>query len=162
MSTRDDYTIEEWEAIRRAPSEAVLAIEQASPSGPLGSRRERITADRGFLQALDDFADLELTGVLAATREEEGVLLTTLRSGGERFVEQAPETVAAAARAIRAKGSPGELRAYANAIIATCEDVARASSEGGARGGISAAEATVLSQIALALGIDDYEAPRQP
>lgn len=162
MSTRDDYTIDEWEAIRRAPSEAVLAVEQASPSGPLGSRRERMAADRGFLLALDDFADLELTGVLATTREEEGVLLTTLRSGGERFVERAPETAAAAARAIRAKGTPAELQAYANAIIATCEDVARASSESGARGGVSAAESALLTRLAAALGIDGYEAPRQP
>lgn len=160
MSTRDDYTIEEWEAIRRAPPEAVLAVEQASPSGPLGSRRERIAGDRGFLRALDDFDDLELARVLGATREEEGVLLGALRSGGERFVERAPLTAAAAAAAIRAKGTPDELRAYANAIIATCEDVARANSEGGAWGGVSAAEAIVLTRLALALGIADYEAPR--
>lgn len=160
MSTRDDYTVEEWEAIRRAPSEAVLAIEQASPSGPLGRRRERSAADRGFLQALDDFVDLELAGVLAATRREEGALLAALRSGGERFVERAPLTAAAAAAAIRAKGTQEELEAFASAIVATCEDVARASSEGGARGGVSEAEALVLVRLAAALGIAGYAAPR--
>jgi hypothetical protein len=160
MSTRDDYSVEEWEAIRRAPSEAVVAVEQASPSGPLGRRRERRAAERGFVEALEVFADLELIAALVATREQEGTLLDALRSGNERFVEQAPETAAAAAAAIRAKGTPAELQAYANAIIVTCDEVARASSEGGARGGVSDAEAVVLGRLAAALGIEGYEAPR--
>lgn len=160
MSTRDDYAAEQWEAIRRAPAEAVVAVEQASPSGPLGRRRERKAAERGFVEAIGVFADLELIEALVATREQEGTLLEALRSGSERFVERAPDTAAAAARAIREKGTPAELEAYANAIIATCDEVARASSEGGARGGVSDAEAVVLERLAQALGIDGYEAPR--
>lgn len=159
MSGRDDYTIEEWEAIRRAPSEAVLAVEQASPSGPWGRRHERLAAERSLREALEQFEGLELTGALVATRDQEGTLLDAMRAGGERFVERAPETAAAAARAIRARGTPAELQAYANAIIATCDDVAKASSEDGAPGGVSDAEVTLLKRLAAALGIDGYVAP---
>ena len=51
MSTREDYTTEEWEAIRRAPAESVIAIEQASASGPWARRQERKAAERGFAAA---------------------------------------------------------------------------------------------------------------
>lgn len=159
MSTRDDYTVEEWEAIRRAPAECAIAVEQASPSGFWGRRKEEKAAEQGLRAAIEQFGSLELGQAIAATREHEGVLLTALRAGGERFVETAPGTAAAARAAIGAKGTRDELEAYATAIIATCEGVATASSEGGARAGVSEAEANLLGRLARALGIDGYRPP---
>jgi len=71
MSTRADYSVEEWEAIRRTPPEAVVAVEQASPSGFLGRRRERKATEQGFREAIEQFAGLELVAAIVAASEEE-------------------------------------------------------------------------------------------
>ena len=159
MSTRNDYTVEEWEAIRRAPAEAVIAIEQASPSGPWGRRKERKAAERGFAGAIAEFSGLELVDDIVAARDEEGVLLDALRSGGESFTGRAVETAGRARRAILAKGTGAELEAYAAAVLGTAEAVALATREEGERGSTSRAEALLLARLAGALGRRGYESP---
>ena len=159
MSTREDYTVEEWDAIRRTPAESVIAIEQASPSGLWGRRKERKAAERGFATAIANVSGLGLVDALVAARNEEGALLDALRAGGESFTASAPETAKRARRAIEAKGSPGELEAFAAAVLDTCEGVAMASAEGGDVERTSKAEALVLTRIAAALGIGGYEPP---
>jgi hypothetical protein len=131
MSTRDDYTVDEWEMIRRAPAEAIVAIEQASASGFFGRRREHKAAERGFSEAIAESSGLELI-----------------------------ETVANARRAIQAKGTRQELEAYVAAVLNTAEAVALASGEPGANGHITDGEALMLRRLAGALGRDDYEPPK--
>lgn len=159
MSTRNDYTVEEWELIRRAPAEAVIAVEQASPSGLWGRRKERKAAERGFAGAIAEFSGIELVGDIVAARDEEGILLEALRSGGEAFTERAVETARRARQALLAKGTPEELKAYVAAVLDTAEAVALATREEGERGSTSRAEALLLTRLAAALGRSGYEPP---
>jgi hypothetical protein len=159
MSTRDDYTPEEWEAIRRAPAEAVIAIEQASPSGFWGRRKERKAAERGFRAAIAELSGSELVAAIVAAREEEGTLIDALRAGGETFTDRAVETARLARNAILAKGTREELEAYATAIITTAESVALATREEGERTDTSRAETLLLTRLAQALGRRGYEPP---
>jgi hypothetical protein len=159
MSTRDDYAVEEWEAIRRAPAEAVIAIEQASPSGLWGRRKERKAAERGFRAAIAELSDTELVAAIVAAKDEEGALLDALRASGESFTDRAVETARVARRAILAKGTQEELEAYATAIITTAESVALATREEGERTDTSRAEALLLTRLAQALGRRGYEPP---
>jgi len=159
MSKRDDYTAEEWEAIRRAPAESAIAVEQASPSGILGRRRERKAEKRAFGEAIAENAGLELIDAIIAARADEGVLLDAIRAGGEPLVEKAVVTARSARVAIASKGTREELEAYVGAILSVCGAVAMASREGGEAGPTSRAEALVLTRLAGALGRAGYEPP---
>jgi hypothetical protein len=159
MSTRTDYTADEWESVRQAPAQAVIAVEQASPSGFRGRRRERKAEEKGFGAYVAQFADLGLIAALVAAKDEEGRLVDALRSGGEPFVDTAVETARKARRAIEAKGTREELEAYVNAILETAESVALASTERGESNPTSAAEALLLRRLADALGRQDYQPP---
>jgi hypothetical protein len=160
MSTRSDYTVEEWEAIRRAPAEAVIAVGQASPSSFLGRRRERKAAERGLSEAIARYSGLELVDAIVAARDEEGRLIDALRSGGESFLATALETARTARRAIGGKGTLPEAEAFVAAVLETAEKVALASGERGGPGKLSAAEALFLRRLAGALGRADYEPPQ--
>ncbi len=162
MSARADYTAEEWQLIRRAPAEAVIAIEQASPSGFRGRRRERKAAATGFAAAISQFAGLGLVDALVAAQDDEGALVDALRSSGEPLIETAVETAGRARQIIETRGSREELEAFTATILGTCEAVARASGEHGEALNTSRAEAMLLRRLADALGRDDYEPPADP
>jgi hypothetical protein len=160
MSTRSDYTADEWEAIRRTPAEAVIAVEQASPSGFFGRRRERKAEEKGFAQAIAQYAGLGLIDAIVAAKDEEGRLVDSLRAGGEPMVDRAVDTAGKARRAIQAKGTRQELEAFVGAILGTAEAVALAAGEGGEADKISEPEAILLRRIASALGKSEYEPPK--
>jgi hypothetical protein len=158
MSKRTDYSADEWEAIRRAPAEAVVAIEQASPSHFLGRRREAKAARRSLADVISQFEDLELMADLIAARETEGALIDGLRAGGEPMIDQSVATASAAWAALRTRASREEREAYASAVLRLAESVADASGEGEA-GKVSMAEMLQLRRLGDALGRPDYEPP---
>lgn len=159
MVTRADFTAEEWEAIRRTPSLAVVAVEQASKSSFLGRRRERKATEKGFKEAIAQFAGLELIDALVAAAEDEGRLIDAVRASDEPRIDQAIESARAARRALNAKATREEAEAFANAVIGTCERVAEASGERGEDRMISQAEGLLLKRLGDALGIAGYEPP---
>jgi hypothetical protein len=155
MSTRSDYTDEEWQAVRRTPAEAAIAMEQASPSGFLGRRRERKAQERSFAAAISTYAGLGLVDAIIAAAEEEGPLVEALRSAAAPVIEDAIAHAGAARRAIRAKGTADELEAYVNTVLGACEVIAAADREGDVAA-LSAGEALLLQRLAAALGRPDY------
>jgi hypothetical protein len=155
VSTRADYTPEEWTAIRETPAKAVVAMERASPSGFLGRRRERKAQERGFAAAISAYAGMGLVEALKAAAEEEGKLVDKLRAADRPVADEAITAAGAARRAIEARGSHEELEAFQISVIGACEEVALADQEGGP-GEISQAEALLLQRLAQALGRPDY------
>jgi len=155
MSTRADYTAEEWAAIRQTPATAAVAMERASPSGFLGRRRERKAQERGFAAVISAYAGIGLVDAIVAAAAEEGRLLDALRDDDRPLVDEALASAAAARRAIEAKGSREELEAYQISVIGICEDVAVADQEAG-HGTLSPAEGILLQRLAEALGRPDY------
>ena len=155
MSTRSDYTDEEWTAVRRTPAEAAIAMEQASPSGFLGRRRERKAQERSFASALSIYAGLGLVDAVVEAAEEEGPLVAELRSAGTRVIDDAITHAGVARRAIQAKGTAEELDAYVRSVLGACEVIAAADQEGDVVT-LSTAEALLLQRLAAALGRPDY------
>jgi hypothetical protein len=160
MSTRSDYTDEEWAAVRRTPAEAAVAMEQASPSGFLGRRRERKAQERSFASAISTYAGLGLVDAIVEAAEEEGSLVAALRSAGTPVIEDAITHAGVARRAIQAKGTGEELDAYVKTVLGACEVIAAADQEGDVVR-LSTAEALLLQRLASALGRPDY-APGSP
>ena len=155
MSTRADYTVDEWTAIRETPAMAAIAMERASPSGFFGRRRERKAQERGFAAIMSAYAGVGLVDSIVAAAEEEGRLLDKLRDDDRPYIDEALASAAIAGRAIKAKGSREELEAYQIGVIGICEDVAVADQEGGSSS-LSPGEATLLQRLAGALGRPDY------
>lgn len=155
MSTRADYTDEEWAAIRETPAMAAIAMERASPSGFLGRRRERKAQERSFAAIMSSYAGIALMDAIVAAAEEEGRLIDKLRDVDRPFVDEALAGAAVARKAIESKGSREELEAYQIGVIGVCEDIAVADQEQGP-GSLSPAEATILQRLAGALGRPDY------
>lgn len=155
MSTRADYTDQEWTAIRETPAMAAIAMERASPSGFFGRRRERKAQDRGFAAVMTAYAGIELVDAVVAAAEAEGRLLDKLRDDDRPFIDEAIANAAIARKAIAAKGSREELEAYQVSVIGVCEDVAVADQERGPLS-LSPAEGTLLQRLAGALGRPDY------
>jgi hypothetical protein len=160
MSTRSDYTDEEWAAVRRTPAEAAVAMERASPSGFLGRRRERKAQERSFASAISTYAGLGLVDSIVEAAEEEGSLVAALRSAGTPVTEDAITHAGVARRAIQAKGTGDELDAYVKTVLGACEVIAAADREGDVVN-LSTAEALLLQRLASALGRPDY-APGSP
>ena len=90
--------------IRRAPAEAIIAIEQASASGFFGRRREHKAAERGFSEAIAESSGRERIDAIVAARDDEERLIHAVRAGGASMIDTAVETSANARRAIQAKG----------------------------------------------------------
>jgi hypothetical protein len=155
MSTRADYTDEEWEAIRQTPAAAMIALEQASPSGILGRRRERKAQERGLAAIISGYSGMGLVDALVAAAHEEGRRIDALREAGRPLIDEAIASAAVAHRAIAAKGSKEEHEAYVNSVLGLCETVAAADRERG-EDVLSKAEAILLHRLAAALGRPDY------
>lgn len=155
MSTRADYSDEEWEAIRRTPAEAAIAMEQASPSGFFGRRRERKAVERGFADVISAYAGMGLVDAIVAAAEEEGRLIDSLRAADRPVIDAAIASAAAARRAIEAKGTREESEAYVNSVLGICEAVAAADRER-EEGALSKPEGLLLQSLATALGRPDY------
>jgi hypothetical protein len=155
MSTRSDYTDDEWEAVRRTPAEAAIAMEQASPSGFLGRRRERKAQERSFASAISTYAGTGLVDAIIEAAEEEGPLVDALRSAGTPVIDDAITHAGVARRAIQAKGTAAELEAYVNTVLGACEAIAAADREGDVAAR-STPEALLLQRLATALGRPDY------
>ena len=48
MSTKADYTKEEWDLLVRSPVMAAMAVIAASPSGPIGVLKEMFAVGKGL------------------------------------------------------------------------------------------------------------------
>ena len=158
MSKRADYTAEEWEAIRRAPAESVVAIEQASPSGFWGRHKEKKEARRTFKDVIAQHGSLELIAEIVAARDAEGALIDEIDAGGDSLVGQAIETASKARAALVAHATLEEREAYCLSVLRLSENVAGAAGEGD-QVNVSGPEVMFLRRLAGALGQPDYEPP---
>ena len=48
MSTKTDYTKEEWDLLVKSPVMAAMAVMAASPSGPIGVLKEMFAVGKGL------------------------------------------------------------------------------------------------------------------
>lgn len=88
MSTRADYTDEDWNRLGRAPLVAALAISIADPGGPIEVLRESSAALKTIAEAADDgrygaFVSAVATDVAAKARHRENPLGDFKPAGAE-------------------------------------------------------------------------------
>ena len=158
MTTKADYTDEEWAVLCRAPLAAGLAVSYADPGGPIDFAKETMAALRA-----------------ARTPPSDQPLLVAVSKDGLRYAQQhraleEPDLKAATARQrvvdeltrtneiLSAKATPEEAKSFRAWLIQAAQDTANAAKEGGFFGIgaslVSEREDAMLAQLREVLGVE--------
>jgi hypothetical protein len=158
MSTKADYSAEEWKAISGAPVAAGLFITLSDASGPLGIAKEAMAVGRAITESAESNSPDIVKAVAASVKENGGrpELPDVPRGTREQTKEALIALLRSAAGAIDAK-SPAEGAAFRTWLASVATNVARASKEGGFLGFggtvVSSDEQQALDQLAGVLGV---------
>ena len=157
MSTKADYTKEEWDLIVKSPVMAAMAVIAASPSGPIGVLKEMFAVGKGLW-----------AGAEGTTNPLIGALVADLKAGARPAMptERPQDLAHAKAQAIAAcrevaalldRKAPAEAEGFKRWLLGSAQGVAEAAKEGGVFGiggvKVSEAEKAALAEVAQALGV---------
>jgi hypothetical protein len=151
MTTRSDYTDDEWQLLHELPDAVATLVLMAGSSGPLGTIREMEALGRANSRAAARVADVPLIQELARS-------LPPVHAGPQKprqgdTLDMCREAVAL----LDAKAAPEEAAAYRRWIMAVAEEIAGAAKEGAFLGfggeRVSTWETEVMSEVSQALGL---------
>lgn len=157
MTTKDDYTDEEWSRIRRAPLVAGLALTLADPGGPIEAAKESMatlksaTSPPSREQLLAEVA-LEIQAMAQQKHNPlSGFKPTKDGNPGEAVLEELQAVLAIVA----AKATPDETAAFGRWLVAAAQASADAAKEGGFMGfgsqQVSEREQAMLDRVRTAV-----------
>jgi hypothetical protein len=142
MTSKDDFTAEEWEAISDAPVLAGFMVITASKGGTI---RETFSMSKAWVEARQHHGESELLDAIVAEKpkvdRKESHTPVELHQKGLQMLGDA-------VRMIKEK-APDELDAYRKFVTGLAERVASAHKEHGEE--VSEGERAVLDEIASAL-----------
>jgi hypothetical protein len=164
MSSKSDYTPEEWQLLLDVPPLVGTAVMVAGKSG-LGSMKEAFALASGVIGAKSGYEGNELITALIEGRMKDGDRSEVEQLSTNPYRGQPPEEIAAAAvekckqvaTLLDTKSTPTESDQFKSWSIAVGEKVANAAKEGGFLGiggeRVSESEKEVLTAVAAALGV---------
>jgi hypothetical protein len=158
MSTKTDYSPEEWKAIVGAPVAAGLFISLADASGPVGLVKEAMAVGQAITQSAQSDAPEIVKALAEHVKSAGGRPEMPDVPRGDRAKTKAAlmDAVKQAVGTVGSK-SPGEVDAFKAWLKAVATKVSQASKEGGFLGFggtvVSKDEELALGQLAEALGI---------
>jgi hypothetical protein len=157
MSTKADYTREEWELLLKAPMMAAIAIVAASPSGPIGVLKEMFAVGKGYLAGAEGTSNALIAAVVADVQAGSRPSMPAERPKDPAAVKAQALGASRAVAALLGRKAPGEAEGFKRWVLATAQKAAEAAKEGGflGMGGVqvSDAEKAALAEVAGALGI---------
>ena len=159
MTTKADYTDEEWRVLRRAPLVAGLAISLADPGGPIEVTKETLAALKA---ARNPPSDDEL--LVAVSQDLNDQIRThekpmdELEIRGRTARKQVVEELSTVNGILAAKATPEEAASFRLWLVQAAEGTAEAAKEGGVFGigatQVSKRESAMLEEIRRILGVD--------
>ena len=155
MTSKQDFTDEEWIRIRRAPFVAGFAISLADPGGPIELAKETMASLRSA--TLPPSQEQLLTSVAldvqAMTQRRQNPLGDFKPRSGQQVLEE----LRGVNQIVTAQASPQEAEAFRGWLVATAQAAADAAKEGGFLGfgaeQVSAGEKAMLDQVRAAFGV---------
>ena len=151
MTTRSDYTDDEWMLLHELPDAVATLVLMAGSSGPIGTLREMEALGRANGRAAARFSGAPFIQELARS-------LPPVHPGPHK--KRAGDTLDMCREAVAlldAKAAPEEAAAYKQWIMAVAEEIAGAAKEGGFLGiggdRISTWETEVMNEVSAALGL---------
>ena len=162
MSSKTDYSADEWKICLKAPLMAGLAVVAASPSGPLGVLREMFAVGKLVSETRAQGGSNELlralVSELGAPDARGQVDAAELRGlGTEQLRAHALEACRTFAALVDRKASPEEAEGAKRWLIGIAQRTAEAAKEGGFLGfggtQVNPAETAAIQEVARALGV---------
>ena len=162
MSTKDDYTPEEWQLLFDIPPMVGTAVMVAGRSG-LGSLKEAFALASGVLSGKHGYEDNQLIQSLIESRLKEGQRsqVESLTDNPYRskqpseLVDEVAKKCSQASHLLSEKSTVQEAGSYKQWVLEVGQKVAEAAKEGGFLGvggqRVSAAEQEVLDKLTAAL-----------
>jgi hypothetical protein len=158
VTTKGDFTEEEWARVRRAPFVAGLAVSLADPGGPIEAAKESMATIKSATNPPSReplLADVALD-IQAMTQQRQNPVgdlkLTKDRPPGQQILSE----LRAVSGIVMSKATPEEFRAFNAWLLRTAQAAADAAKEGGFMGfgaeQVSQGEKDMLDQIRSALG----------
>jgi hypothetical protein len=158
VTTKSDFTEDEWSRIVRAPFVAGMAISLADPGGPIEATKEtmatlrRATNPPSREQLLAEVA----LDIQAMTQRKESPLAGYRPTADDTpWGDQVLEELRAVQALVAAKGTPDEVTAFAQWLVAAAQAAADAAKEGGFMGIgarlVSEREEAMLNQVRAAV-----------
>jgi hypothetical protein len=144
MTTKTDFSPEQWETVLEGPPSAGLIVVTAARGGSI---RESVAMSRAYLDARGQHGESELLDEIVSARPELDHTryrsATELRDGGLAHIRDAVSL-------LQSKATADELDGYRQFVLTLANKVAEAHREEGAA--VSPAEAEAIQQIETALG----------
>ncbi len=160
MTTRTDFTDEEWERLGRAPLVAAMAISLADPGGPIEALKETGAALKTVLEAADSGGHGPFVQAVAKDVAEKGRHRQNPMAGFKPKGAGAPEQVLDEMRAVNellvAKTTDEEAAQFRAWLKSAAQRAATAAKEGGFLGfnaqRVSEGEQRMLEQLGAIFG----------
>jgi hypothetical protein len=159
VTSKADFTAEEWTRLERAPFIAGMAISLADPGGPIEVVKETAATLKTVREAAASGGRGELVDelareVVADTRQRTNPL-HDFKAKGALAGQEILEELAEANRIVSAKSTPDEADAYREWLRTAAQEAANAAKEGGFMGfhaeRVSEGEQRMLDKLAEVL-----------
>jgi hypothetical protein len=135
MTTKADFTDEEWARLERAPFVAGLAISLADPGGPIEAVKESMAALKTVTEAAQSGGQSELVDAVAKSVTEKAQKrqspLRDFKPRGALAGEEILEELRAANALVTEKATPEEAAGYREWLLTAAKRAADAAKEGG-------------------------------
>ena len=155
MTSKQDFTDQEWTRIRRAPLVAGMAISLADPGGPIEMAKETMATLRSATRppSQEELLAAVALDIQALSQHRQNPLGDFKPRGGQQVLEELREVN----ELVTAKATPEEAGAFRSWLLAAAQAAADAGKEGGFMGfggeQVSAGEQRMLEQVRAALGM---------
>ena len=157
VTTKSDFTEDEWMQVRRAPLVAGMAISLADPGGPIEMAKESMATIKSATNPPSReqlLAEVALD-IQSMTQQRQNPLKDYQLSKGEQAGQQILAELRAVKGIVATKATPEETTAFSQWLIATAQAAADAAKEGGFMGfratQVSQGEKDMLDQVRSAL-----------
>jgi hypothetical protein len=135
MTTKDDFTDEEWARLERSPFVAAMAISLADPGGPIEAVKESVAALRSVTEAAQSGEGGELVDAVAESVTEKAKHrqspLGDFKPRGALAGEEILDELRAVNELVSQKASPEDATAFREWLLNAAKRAAEAAKEGG-------------------------------
>jgi hypothetical protein len=159
VTSKSDFSEEEWARVRRAPFVAGMAISIADPGGPIEVARETVAS---FRSAAVPPSEEELLlsvahDIQALGQKKQNPMGDFKPTNAAQAGQQVLDELRAANEIVAAKATPEEAMAFRRWLIVTAQAAADAAKEGGFMGfgaeQVSKGEQARLDELRSTLGV---------
>lgn len=136
MTSKADFTDEEWTRLKRAPFVAGMAISLADPGGPIEAVKETAATLKTVLGTAEgggrgELVDAIARDAVADTRERKNPLAGFKPSSGATAGVEILDELGAVSRIVSQKATPEDASALRDWLLAAAQEAANAAKEGG-------------------------------